>query len=168
MKIRSILTAAVLLAAVLPLRAQTATPTPAPTAAPTATPGYVAAFQTTAASPLAQRQAHTATVLPTRLTTSEAQLLQSFRALYGEVWKNPDGLTPQQVCDALGTKADNLFVIAGTLVNALSQIDPAGLGAMVNLPTGYTVTGNADGTVTVSFAAPAATPTPSATPTPGS
>ena len=162
MKARSILLAVLLLATTLPLRAQTPTPvpTPAPTVSPTPAPGYVAAFQTTPASPLANRQAHTATLLSTRMVVGEAQLLQNFRALYNGVWHNPDGLTPQQVCDALGPKASNLFVIAGTMASALYQIDPTGLGAMVTVPTGYTAAIDADGTVTITYTAPAATPTP--------
>ena len=153
-----LLTAALLLAAARSLPAQT--PTPTPTASPTPTPGYVAAFQTTSASPLADRQAHTATVLSTRLTVGEAQLLQNFRALYNGVWHNADGLSPQQVCDALGTRASNLFVIAGTMANAIYQIDPVGLGAMVSVPAGCTATINANGTVMITSPAPAATPTP--------
>ena len=75
------------------------------------------------------------------------------------------GLTPQQVCDALGSpKASNLFVIAGYMQLSLYQIDPAGLGSMVSVPAGYTATINADGTVTITYSAPAATPTPSPTP----
>lgn len=147
-------TTAALVAAVPPLRAQTATPTPPPT------PGYVAAFQPSATQPLADREARTATRLSTRLTVGEAQLLQNFRGLYNEVWHNPDGLTPQQVCDALGSKASNLFVIAGTMANALYQIDPVGLGAMVSVPAGYAASINADGTVAITHPAPAATPKP--------
>ena len=156
MKTRStLLTSAFLLTATLPLRAQTSTPTPTPTPAP----GYVATFQTTAASPLADRQARTAARLSTRLTVGEAQLLQNFHDLYNDVWHNADGLTPQQVCDALGSKAANLFVIAGTMANALYQIDPAGLGSMASVPAGYTAASNADGTVTITYTTPA-TPTP--------
>ena len=152
-KTRHLLTAAVvLLAAAASAPAQTATPTP--------TPGYVAAFQTTTTSPLADRETRTASRLSQRMVNGEAQLLMNFRGLYNEVWKNPDGLTPQQVCDALGNRASNLFVIAGTMANALYQIDPTGLGSMVNVPTGYTATINAGGTVTITYAAPAATPTP--------
>ena len=153
-----LLTTTTLFAAALPLRAQTATPAPSPN--PTPTPGYVAAFQPSATQPLADREARTSARLSTRLTVGEAQLLQNFRGLYNEVWHNADGLTPQQVCDALGNKAGNLFIIAGTMANALSQIDPAGLGAMVSVPAGYTAAINADGTVTITHAAPAATPTP--------
>ena len=84
----------------------------------------------------------------------ESQLLANFRALYNEVWHNADGLTPQQVCDALGTRAENLFVIAGTMANALYQIDPAGLGVMVSVPAGYSVTIHTDGTVTLTYTPP--------------
>ena len=108
----------------------------------------------TGAAPLAERQARTAARLSQRLVGGESQLLSNFRALYNEVWHNADGLTPQQVCDALGSRAANLFIIAGTMANALYQIDPAGLGAMVDVPAGYTATINADGTVTLTYTAP--------------
>ena len=149
MKTRHLLAPALCLFAVA-ARAQT--PTPAPTPA-----GYVDAFKITAAAPLADRETRTAARLGQRMIGGEAQLLTNFRALYNEVWHNADGLTPQQVCDALGARAASLFVIAGTMANALYQIDPAGVGTMVNVPAGYTAAINADGTVTLTFAA---TPTP--------
>ncbi len=94
----------------------------------------------------------------------EAQLLQNFRGLYQEVWRNADGLTPQQVCDALGTKAGSLFVIAGTMQRALYDIDPAGIGAMVGVPPGYSATIQADGTVAITYTAPAAPSKPEPAP----
>ena len=137
------------------LRAQSPSPTP------TATPaGYVAAFRAGADAPLADRQGRTAARLSQRMVGGESQLLTNFRALYNEVWHNADGLTPQQVCDALGTRAGSLFVIAGTMANALYQIDPAGLGAMVSVPAGYASAIHADGTVTLTYVAPTPTPAP--------
>ena len=160
MKIRAgLLAASLVLAASSGLRAQSAA------AAPSPTPGYVDAFKPSAADSLPTRQARTATRLGRRMVTGETQLLRSFAALYQEVWQNPDGLTPQQVCDALGTRAGSLFVIAGTMANALYQIDPAGLGAMVSPPAGYTMNPHDDGSVTLTYAAPAAGPTASPTPT---
>ncbi len=147
-------TAAWFTLAPVPSRAQS--PTPAPTATPT---GYVAAFRAGTDAPLAERQVRTSVRLSQRMIGGESQLLANFRALYNDVWHNTDGLTPQQVCDALGTRAGSLFVIAGTMTNALYQIDPAGLGAMVNMPVGYAATIHADGTVTLTYTPPA-TPTP--------
>ncbi len=130
-------------------------PTATPVSTPAATPaGYVDAFRVTAAAPLADRQARTVSRLGQRMVIGETQLLMNFRTLYTEVWHNPDGLTPPQVCDALGAKAASLFVIAGTMANALYQIDPAGIGAMVNVPAGWKSTINADGTVTLTYTAP--------------
>ena len=133
---------------------------------PAATPGYVETFKASPTDSLETRQARTATRLSRRMINGETQLLRSFSALYQEVWQNPDGLTPQQVCDALGSRAASLFVVAGTMSNALYTIDPAGLGTMVNMPTGYTVTLHADGTATLVFTAPVASPAPSPTPQP--
>lgn len=153
-----VITAAAALLAAVPARAQTSSPTPTPNSTPV---GYVTAFKVTASAPLADRQARTSTRLGQRMVSGETQLLTNFRALYNEVWHNADGLTPQQVCDALGTKAADLFVIAGTMAGALYNIDPAGIGTMVNVPAGYAATPHADGTVTITYTAPAAaSPTP--------
>ncbi len=122
--------------------------------------GYVETFKPSASDSVEARQARTAARLGRRLVTGETQLLRSFAGLYQEVWQNADGLTPQQVCDALGNKAGNLFVIAGTMANALSGIDPAGLGSMVGMPPGYAATMHPDGTVTLVFVAPSPSPAP--------
>ena len=148
----AVATAALFTAA--PVRSRAQSPSPAPTPA-----GYVAAFRAGADAPLAERQGRTSARLSQRMVGGESQLLANFRALYNDVWRNADGLTPQQVCDALGTRAGSLFVIAGTMANALYQIDPAGLGAMVNVPAGYATTIHADGTVTLTY-----TPTPTPAP----
>ena len=144
-----------LLAAAIP-------PAPAQQPAPASSPGYVEAFRPSPGNALADRQARTGTRLGQRLIAGETQLLANFRGLYNEVWHNADGLTPQQVCDALGTRAGSLFVIAGTMANALYQIDPAGLGSMVNVPAGYTAAIHDDGTVAITYTAPApiSAPTP--------
>ena len=144
---RSLFAVAVCAAAVPSIHAQTPTPTPA---------GYVDAFRSPASAPLAERQTRTALRLSQRMVNGETQLLVNFRTLYNEVWHNADGLTPQQVCDALGGRAAGLFVIAGTMANALYQIDPAGLGAMVSVPAGYATAVHADGTVTLTYTPPAA------------
>jgi hypothetical protein len=65
------------------------------------------------------------------------------------IWHNPDGLTPQQACDALGASAAKLFGYHGTLTTALAAMQQAdGIPIDVALPTNaFTV--NPDGTVTV-------------------
>ena len=159
MKIHPLLLAASLvLAALSSGLAQSTEPTPLPPA------GYVDAFKASATDSLEVRQARTATRLGRRMVTGETLLLHSFAASYQEVWQNPDGLTPPQVCAALGNKAASLFVVAGTMANALYAIDPAGLGPMINVPAGYTVSLHDDGTVTLAYTAPAASPTPTPAP----
>ena len=152
MKIRSfVFTASFLLAAAGGVHAQSPGPTP----------GYVGVFKPSENDSLQARQARTAGRLSRHMVSGETQLLHSFAGMYQEVWQNADGLTPQQVCDALGTKAGSLFVIAGTMANALYTIDPAGVGTMVGVPAGYAVTIHADGTVTLQFSAPGAGVSPS-------
>jgi len=65
------------------------------------------------------------------------------------VWHNSEGLTPQQVCDALGTKAGKIFAIHAALTDALIAAQTAdGVPVDVALPTNaFTV--NPNGTVTI-------------------
>lgn len=67
------------------------------------------------------------------------------------MWANPDGLTAQEVCDAVGTDAATLIIAHGALTGAVVQAATAG-GAnpmeFITLPT-YAFTVNPDGTVTV-------------------
>lgn len=150
------LAVALLLAVPRPGCAQAPTPGPTPAAAP----GYVETFRGSTADGTALREARTAARVSQRLVNGEAQLLRSYTALYHEIWQNPDGLTPQQACDSLGTKAGDLFAVAGIMANALSTIDPAGLGTMATPPLGYTVATNPDGTVTVTSTKPTPSPAP--------
>lgn len=68
-----------------------------------------------------------------------------YNYLQSIIWDNPNGLTPQQVMDALGTDAGQVLTIAAaarTFINSLSA------NAVVGPPLEYTI--NVDGTVTIS------------------
>jgi hypothetical protein len=66
------------------------------------------------------------------------------------VWANPT-LTPQQAFDAFGTNATSLCVLANAYLALLTAV---GAPAASPVPAGYSLTMNADGTVTVVPPAP--------------
>jgi hypothetical protein len=81
-----------------------------------------------------------------------AQMRQSYAAAYKLVWSNSSGLTPQQVCDALGTDAAQLFAGAAKLSELLAMVAPSAASlsnVQLSCPAGYSYTANADGTVTI-------------------
>jgi hypothetical protein len=74
-------------------------------------------------------------------------LVPFYNNLMATVWANPRGLTAQQVCDSLGTDAGTLFqaaAIAAQLILLGNSSAP-----LTTVPTGATITINADGTVTI-------------------
>lgn len=89
-----------------------------------------------------------------------AQMVNNYTQNHTLVWANPDGLTPQEVCDSLGGNATQLFGLASVLVDTVNHAAPGTLTAGV--PDGVTVTPNQDGTVKIGTAdpAPAALPKP--------
>lgn len=90
------------------------------------------------------------------------QMLQSAQALWNLMWANPQSLSPQQVCDALGASAKSAFDRFASLVTFLQSNFPAAAPsqlqqqiAQLAVPAGFTVTENKDsggnftGTVTI-------------------
>ena len=79
-----------------------------------------------------------ATILFQRMGQTHSQIMQI-------VFQNQQGLTPQQVLDAVGTNAAELLTLAGSLVTLVNTAVPS------TLPTTfpYALTANGDGTVTV-------------------
>lgn len=78
-----------------------------------------------------------------------AQLVRMQKEGIQIVWHNPQGLTPQQVCDAIGADAAKSFELHGKLTEAV--IDIATVGGVIpdiELPTNA-FTRNPDGSVTV-------------------
>lgn len=73
------------------------------------------------------------------------QNVTGFVRCYNTIWSNSNGLTPQEVCDALGTDAGNLFTLAGSLQAVVNAAQP---GALPQAPL-KAVTINSDGTVTL-------------------
>lgn len=98
------------------------------------------------------KQARAATRVLTASKSGYSQLLRLQKEGIELVWKSRDGLTPQQVCDGLGTKAGKIFAIHAALTDALIAAQQAdGIAINVALPTNaFTI--NPNGTVTISEA----------------
>lgn len=92
----------------------------------------------------AQYQAQTQAYILRQMNMSFESLVDTFTTLFNMVWDNPT-LTPQQVFDAFGANASQLFVISSTIKTAVNTITPGTLNQTP--PTAYTI--NNDGTVTV-------------------
>lgn len=75
--------------------------------------------------------------------------MAAFRAGCEIVWANPQGLTPQQVLDELGSDASVLFGLSNALMPLLNQSLPANQQLPSPVPGNYTYVINADGTITL-------------------
>ncbi len=74
------------------------------------------------------------------------QILANYLQTTGSfVWSNPGKKTPQEVVDAFGTNAADLFRLSGLLVDFLSAATNTKIPKP--MPAGWTATPNADGTV---------------------
>lgn len=81
--------------------------------------------------------------------TTYQRLLQSQKQGIQIVWSNPNGLTPQEVCDSLGTNATKIFDLHAQLTEAIVNIAAIdGVTPDIALPT-KNFSRNQDGTVTV-------------------
>jgi hypothetical protein len=72
-------------------------------------------------------------------------MLMTYNNMMNLVWKNPGGLTPQQVFDGLGTKAGELVRLGSLLKETLNAAEA---GTVQDI-AGPTLVVNEDGTVTV-------------------
>ena len=72
-------------------------------------------------------------------------LCQVFTDLWERLWSNPDGLTPQEVCDSLGKDASQLFQLAQEVQTMISALNPGAIPMVA--PYKYTI--NPDGSVTI-------------------
>jgi len=76
------------------------------------------------------------------------QILMAHQRGMATIWNDlPEGTTPQDVLDELGTDAADVFTLSAALATLIGSIDP---DAVVHVPEGVTVTANDDGTVTLS------------------
>ncbi len=93
-------------------------------------------------------QAQLVLQLQAQMNLSFQRLSRDFTNMFSQVWANNDGLTPQQVMDAFGANASQLFLLAGATETYLNTIVP---GTITQSPP-YAFTINQDGTVTIGAA----------------
>lgn len=72
-------------------------------------------------------------------------MLSCYMMNYQRIWSNDMGLTPQEVCDALGVHAAETFQLAELCKQALNTAKPG----TISLTPPFTITINPDGTVTL-------------------
>lgn len=53
------------------------------------------------------------------------RLIEQFNEIFNLVWDNPHGLTPQQVFDAFGTEAGDLFTVSSAIGSAILAVNPS-------------------------------------------
>jgi hypothetical protein len=81
------------------------------------------------------------TDLLTRIKSQHQEIMQA-------VWNNPAGLTPQQVMDAFGSEAAELFQLSDQLLTMLGNVKPDD-PYLEEAAAPYNYTINDDGTVTI-------------------
>lgn len=78
--------------------------------------------------------------------------VESLNHGFSIVWNNASGLTPQEVLDAIGTDASDIFNDHAATIGYLAS-KSASVLALVRMPPEHAkITHNQDGTVTVTFA----------------
>ncbi len=80
--------------------------------------------------------------------SAHTTLLNTQKNVFKAVWNNPQGLTAQQVLDALGSKASELFLVGSKTVDFLLSLEADVIKPDEFLPYKEVVI-NANGTVTV-------------------
>ena len=94
----------------------------------------------------AQKQNRAAQAIQSQAANLFANMGRTYEQISNIVFNNPQGLTPQEVLDALGTNAAELLSLSDLLVQTVNAAAPG------TITPGYpvTLTANPDGTVTVS------------------
>jgi hypothetical protein len=95
----------------------------------------------------AEKQVKVKTLISQRLSQAFQMLDGTLWKLAQTVWDNPEGLTPQEVLDAVGSDSAALFQVS-SLVSQLVAVASGSEPAAV-MPLGWTYQINEDGTVSV-------------------
>lgn len=94
---------------------------------------------------LAQKKVQVKAMMSNAMQRSFNQLVADFNKSFDMVWNNKAGLTPQDVFDAFGVEAAQLFQVAGATQSLINTLVPNTATAVP--PNAYVM--NQDGTVTV-------------------
>lgn len=91
------------------------------------------------------KQQIAAQTIVTQLNTMLSKITTGYSAIFDRVWNDPNGLTPQQVCDALATNAGQLFLLASSLKTLVNSAKSNAI--TLTEPNQFTI--DQDGTVTI-------------------
>ena len=61
------------------------------------------------------------------------RMLASFAGGARYFWANPDGLTPQEIADALGTSGEEVFSLHAKLGVLLSEVNPSAVSEVASM-----------------------------------
>lgn len=96
-----------------------------------------------------QKQAQTAIEAAKITERAFARMVRVQKEGIDLVWNNPNGLTPQEVCDGFGENAASIFMFHGAVTEAIMTVASMdGIEVNLSFPTNK-FTYNEDGTVTV-------------------
>ena len=79
-----------------------------------------------------------------KMSSQYRQLSSCLKSVYEDVWNNKD-LSPQEVMDAFGSEAYELFTMSNSIIGVLNQAVPNSVN--VEAPNEYVI--NNDGSVTI-------------------
>jgi hypothetical protein len=82
-----------------------------------------------------------------QITATLRSLIGQSRGISQQVFNNPQGLTPQQVCDAMGTDASKVLAAGQAASDMVNALRPNTM--QIQIPAGFSVQPNQDGTVTI-------------------
>lgn len=94
---------------------------------------------------LTQRQAKTTHQIKTIASNFFQYSVNIYGNLFELFWNNPNGLTPQEVADALGAEAADLFISGNRLKDFINETKENSIN--YNAPNYFTI--NPDGTVEI-------------------
>jgi hypothetical protein len=97
-----------------------------------------------------QRAKESADAIKQIAVQSVVQFVNNINQGFQLIWQNQMGLSPQEVCDALGTDARGVFERHAATAQFLVTQAPAIAALLATVPDGYTISYNEDGTVVIS------------------
>ena len=93
------------------------------------------------------KKAATAATISKQITATLRSLIGQSSGISMQVFANPKGLTPQQVCDAMGTDAAKVLAAGQAAADMVNALRPNTMA--IQIPEGVSVQPNQDGTVTI-------------------
>lgn len=93
------------------------------------------------------KKSSTSAQISKQITATLRSLIGQSKGISEQVFNNPLGLTPQQVCDAMGTDAAKVLAAGQAAADMVNALRPNTMA--IQIPQGISVQPNQDGTVTI-------------------